>query len=122
MIDIDAIEQRLSQLIQMEDECFVAGFHQNTEKQRPKAWHDHHIRTKHFEFGGLFLLYDKKFLKYPWKLKTHWIGPYMIAYIIEVGAVKLHKLDGTPFIGMINGSHLKPYYDGHEMPMEGRKI
>ena len=46
MIDTDAVEEILAQLIQMEEECFIAGFHQNVEKQWQKAWNDRHIRTK----------------------------------------------------------------------------
>ena len=71
MIDVDAFEQRLSLLIQMEEECFVIGFHQNTEKQRQKSGHDCHIRINHLKVGGLVLLYDNKFLKHLVKLKTH---------------------------------------------------
>ena len=99
-----------------EEKCFIAGFHQTVEKQRQKAWHDRHIRIKPFKFGGLVLLYDSKFFKHPWKLKTHWLGPYLIAHITDARAVKLHKLDGTYVVGMVNGSHLKPYYDGCDMP------
>ena len=53
-------------------------------------------------------MYDSKFLKHPCKLKMHWLGPYMVAHITEVGAVKIHKLDGTSVAGMINNSQLKP--------------
>ena len=88
----------------MEEECFIVGFHQNVEKQRQKVWYDHHIRTKWFKVGGLVL-------KHPGKLKTHWLGPYIVAHITKAGAVKLHKLDGTPVAGMINRSRLKPYRD-----------
>ena len=69
-----------------------------------KAWHDRHIRTKQFKVGGLVLMYDSKFFKHPGKLKTHWLGPYVVACITEAGAIKLHKLDGTSVAGMINGS------------------
>ena len=99
----------------MEEEHFVAGFHQNIEKQRQKAWHDHRIRTKHFKVGGLVLLYDNKLLKHPGKLKTHWLGPYVIVHITDAGIVKLHKLDGILVPGMINGSWLKSYQDGCDM-------
>ena len=34
MTDTDAIEERLVQLVQIEEEHFIAGFHQNVEKQR----------------------------------------------------------------------------------------
>ena len=100
----------------MEEEHFIAGFHQNIEKQRKKAWHDRHTRTKKFKFRGLVFLCDSKFLNHPWKLKTHWLRPYVVAHLTDIGAVKLKKLDGTLVAGMINGSHLKPYYDGHDMP------
>ena len=75
----------------MEEECFVAGFHQTVEKKRQKAWHDRHIRVKAFKFRGLVLLYNNKFFKHPGKLKTHWLGPYMVAHIIGAGTVKLQK-------------------------------
>ena len=61
---------------------------------------------------GLVLLYDSKFFKHLDKLKMHWLGPYVITHITDAGVVKLHKLDGTPFVIMINNIHLKPYYDG----------
>ena len=95
----------------MEEERFIVGFHQNVEKQWQKAWRDRHIKMKQFNFGGLVLMYDIKFLKHPGKLKTHWLGPYVVAHITESGMVKLHKLDGTPAVGMIDGYRLKPYCD-----------
>ena len=33
MTDVDAVEERLLQLIHLEGECFIVGFHQNVEKQ-----------------------------------------------------------------------------------------
>ena len=51
MIDVDAIEDRLLQLVQLEEECFITGFHQNIEKQRQKVWHDQHIKNKEFQIG-----------------------------------------------------------------------
>ena len=62
------------------------------------------------------LLYDNKFLKHLGKLKTHWLGPYVIAHIIDAGVVKMQRLDGTYVKGMVNGSSLKPYYDVHNIP------
>ena len=32
MIDVDVVEEILLQLIHFEEECFIAGFHQNVEK------------------------------------------------------------------------------------------
>ena len=33
MVDTDTVEERIAQLIQMEEERFIAGIHQNMEKQ-----------------------------------------------------------------------------------------
>ena len=91
MIDVDVVEERLLQLIHLEEERFVAVFHQNVEKQRKKVWHDRHIKRNHFEVGGLVIMYDNKIFKHPGKLKTHWLGPYVIKEIIDGGEVKLEK-------------------------------
>ena len=50
MTDEDAVKHRLSQLIHMEEEHFVARFHHTVEKQIQKAWHGHHIPVKSFKF------------------------------------------------------------------------
>ena len=62
------------------------------------------------------MLYDSKFFKHPWKLKTHWLGPYVIVHITNTGAVKLQKLYVIYIAGMVNGSLLKPYYDDRDIP------
>ena len=35
--DIGAVEERLTQLVQMEEDRFIAGFHKNVEKERQKS-------------------------------------------------------------------------------------
>ena len=74
------------------------------EKQRQKSWHDRHIKRKHFEVGGLVLMYDRKILKHPGNLRKHWLGPYILMKITDGGAVKLKILDGTEVQGLVNGS------------------
>ena len=46
----------------------------------------------------------------------HWLGTYVVAHNTNVGTVKVHKLDEILVVGMVNGSFLKPYYDGINMP------
>jgi hypothetical protein len=50
----------LSQLVQLEEDQFVSGFHQQVQKAREKDWHDRHIKQKNFQVGDLVLLYDKQ--------------------------------------------------------------
>ena len=115
MTDVHVVEEILLQLVHLEEEHFVAGFHQNVEKQRQKVWHDRHIKRKHFEVGALVLMYDSKYFKHRGKLKTHWLGPYVFKEITDGGAVKLEKLDGTEVRGIVNGSRWTPYFDNCDL-------
>ena len=65
------VEDRLLQLTHLEEKGFVAGIHQNIEKKRKKLCLDKHIQSKHFEVGGLVLMYGSKFFNHPRNLKTH---------------------------------------------------
>ena len=113
MTDTDTVEARLAQLLALEEDRFIAGFHQKVQKAREKAWHDRHIKNKTFQTGDLVLLYDSKFIKFPGKFKTHWLGPYQIQQVTEGGAVQLSQLNGELFPTWINGSRLKSYSDNH---------
>ena len=81
MTNVDVFKEILLQLIHLEEECFIAGFHQNVEKQRQKVWHNRHINNTQFSIGGLVLMYDNKFFKHPGNLGTHWLGPYVVKEI-----------------------------------------
>ena len=59
-------------------------------------------------------MYDSKFSKHPGKLKTHWLGPYVVKEITDSGVMKLEKLVGTEVRGLVNGSRLKPYFDNYD--------
>ena len=78
MTDTDTVEERLAQLLTLEEDRFIAGFYQKVQKAREKAWHDRHIKSKTFQIGDLVLLYDSNFIKLPGKFKMHWLGPYHI--------------------------------------------
>jgi hypothetical protein len=113
-IDMDeprTVQERLSQLVELEEDIFVAGFHQQVQKEREKAYHDRHIKKKEFKQGDLVLIYDSKFIKHPRKFITHWLGPYEITYVTEGGDAQLKTLNGEWKEGLVNGSQLKLCYD-----------
>eukprot|EP00253_Pinus_taeda_P030957 PITA_30957 len=87
MTDRGALEDRLAQLDELEEERLMAGFRQQIQKQREKAWHDRHIKLRTFKVNNLVLLYDSKFDKFPGKFRMHWLGPYVIKEIIDGGVV-----------------------------------
>ena len=55
----------------------------------------------------MVLLYDSKFTKHLGKLQMHWLGPYVILFIIDGGAMQLQQLDGMFLTKLVNGSRIK---------------
>jgi hypothetical protein len=111
MTERDMIQERLHQLLAMEEDRILAGFHQQVQKVRDKAWHDQHIKKKTFTEGDLVFLYDSKSFQHQGKLRMHWLGPYEVKSVIDGGDVNLRDLTGAYLQGMINGSRLKLYKD-----------
>jgi hypothetical protein len=72
------IEEILSQLVQLKEDRFVTGFHQQVQKEREKAWHGRNIKHKIFQVGDSVLLYENKFMQHTRKFQMHWLGPYVI--------------------------------------------
>jgi hypothetical protein len=81
MIERGTIQERLSQLIEIEEDKIMAGFHQEVQKVRDKDWNDRHIKKNSFKEGDLVLLYDIKYLQHLGKFKMHWLGPYKVKYV-----------------------------------------
>ena len=91
------IEERLEQLLMLEEDHLRAGFHQQVQKVWEKAWHDRHNKKRTFKSGDLVLLYDSKFTQFLGKVKMHWLGPYIIRDISYGGGVQLTWLNGELF-------------------------
>ena len=81
------------------------------QKNREKAWHDRHIKSKAIKAGDLVLMYDSKLARFLGKFCMHWLGTYQVRHVIEGRAASLVRLDGTMFPTMVNGSRLKLYRD-----------
>jgi hypothetical protein len=111
MDDIGIVQDRLVQLMELEEDNFIAGFHRQVQKKQDKTYHERHIEKKAFKQGDLVLLYDRNSMKHPGKFKTHWLGPFEVAYVTEGGDVQLKTLKGEWKDGLVNGSRLKLYCD-----------
>jgi hypothetical protein len=107
MIERGAVQERLNQLLTMEEDQILVGFHQQFQKARDKAWQDRHIKKKTFKEGDLVLMYDSKSFQHPGNLRMHSLGPYEVKYVTYGGVVQLIYLVGAELNGMINGSRLK---------------
>jgi hypothetical protein len=58
------VQERLDQLMELEEDKILAGFHQEVQKVKDKAWNDRHIKKKIFKEGNLVLLYDNRYLQH----------------------------------------------------------
>jgi hypothetical protein len=95
MTERGIVQERLSQLMEMEEDMILEEFDQEVKKARVKAWHDRHIKKKIFKEGDLVLLYENNFLQHPGKFRMHWLGPYEVKIVTYGGSVQLKDLGGT---------------------------
>ncbi|KAL6335795.1 hypothetical protein AAG906_039558 [Vitis piasezkii] len=63
---------------EMEELRNNAYINSKVAKQRMKRWHDQLISNKEFRKGQRVLLYDSRLHIFPGKLKSKWIGPFII--------------------------------------------
>jgi hypothetical protein len=111
MTERDTIQERLAQLMELEEDKIMAGFHHEVNKAKDKSCHDRHINKKKFKEGDLLLLFDSKYLQHPGKFKMHWLGPYEIKSVMDGGVVQLQDLKGKEMQVLVNGSQLKLHRD-----------
>ncbi|KAI3523607.1 hypothetical protein L1887_01861 [Cichorium endivia] len=82
-----------------------------TYKEKTKAYHDRMISRKIFEKGQKVLLYHSRFKLIPGKLRSRWVGPFVVTNVFDHGAIEIYSQQtGKTF--KVNGHRLKPYYEG----------
>ena len=68
------------------------------------------IHEKSFVVGQKVLLFHSKLKLFLGKLRSRWIGPFIVTYVFPHGAVQI-KSDKTGEKFKVNGHRLKPYYE-----------
>lgn len=82
-------------------------------KDKTKAFHDKHIHRKNFNEGQKVVLYHSRLKLFPGKLKSKWLGPFIVTKVYPHEAVDiLSTSTGKSF--KVNGQRLKPYYESIE--------
>ncbi|GJY01565.1 reverse transcriptase domain-containing protein [Tanacetum coccineum] len=107
---IAAGEKRMFQLHELDELRHQAYENSRLYKARTKVWHDRKLRMrKEFKHGNKVLLFHSKYkFKQP-KLRSRWLGPYVVKYQYPSGYVELYGKDGKTFI--VNGHRLKLYHE-----------
>ncbi|GJT77394.1 putative nucleotidyltransferase, ribonuclease H [Tanacetum coccineum] len=107
---IAAGEKRMFQLHELDELRHQAYENSRLYKARTKVWHDRKLRMrKEFKRGNKVLLFHSKYkFKQP-KLRSRWLGPYVVKHQYPSGYVELYGKDGKTFI--VNGHRLKLYHE-----------
>nr|GEX67863.1 reverse transcriptase domain-containing protein [Tanacetum cinerariifolium] len=114
---IAAGEKRMFQLHELDELRHQAYENSSLYKERTKVWHDRKLRMrKEFKQGNKVLLFHSKYkFKQP-KLRSRWLGPYVVKHQYPSGYVELYGKDGKTFI--VNGHRLKLYHEEDNDPRE----
>nr|GEV41548.1 reverse transcriptase domain-containing protein [Tanacetum cinerariifolium] len=114
---IAAGEKRMFQLHELDELRHQAYENSHLYKSRTKVWHDRKLRMrKEFKQGNKVLLFHSKYkFKQP-KLRSRWLGPYVVKHQYPSGYVELYGKDGKTFI--VNGHRLKLYHEEDNDPKE----
>ncbi|KAL6331694.1 hypothetical protein AAG906_016690 [Vitis piasezkii] len=107
---IKAGEKRYLDLNEMEELRNNAYINSKVAKQRMKKWHDQLISNKEFQEGQRVLLYDTRLHIFPGKLKSRWIGPFIIHRVYSNGVVELLNSNGKDSF-KVNGYRLMPFME-----------
>ena len=79
--------KRCLDLNEMEELRNDAYINSKIAKQRIKRWLDQLISKKEFQKGQRVLLYDSRLHSFLGKLKSRWIGPFIIHQVHSDGVV-----------------------------------
>ncbi|XP_022023722.1 uncharacterized protein LOC110923983 [Helianthus annuus] len=108
----DADKERKLKLCELEELREEAYECASKYKDDMKRAHDAKLKPKEFEVGQKVWLYNSRLKYFPGKLKSKWMGPYVITWVGKLGDVTIKDpKDGSK--QTVNGHRLKPYLDGN---------
>lgn len=107
-------EQRKLQLQELEEIRNDAYENSRIYKEKTKEFHDQQLRGKHFTIGQKGLLYHSRLKLFPGKLRSRWLGPFVVTNVLSHGAVEIESLDSGK-IFKVNGHRLKPFYESFQV-------
>ena len=107
--DVAGIARKL-QLQELEEIRNDAYENARIYKDKNKSLHDQMITRKEFHVGDKVLLYHSHLKLFPGKLRSHWIGPFVVSNVFLYGAFEITSLE-TNNVLKVNGHRLKPFYE-----------
>ncbi|XP_016199491.1 uncharacterized protein LOC107640486 [Arachis ipaensis] len=104
-------EKRLLQLKELDE--FRNSAYENVKlyEEKIKMWHDKKIATRTFEPSEQVLLLNSRLKLFLRKLKSRWLGPFVVTRVSPYGHVKLQK-ENSDRRFTVNGQSLRHYLGG----------
>ncbi|XP_057757559.1 uncharacterized protein LOC130976659 [Arachis stenosperma] len=101
-------EKRLLQLNELDEFRRTAYENAKVYKERNKKWYDRKIASRAFEPSQKVLLFNSRQKLFPGKLKSRWLGPFVVTRVSPYGHVELEDRNSdNRFI--VNGQRVKHY-------------
>nr|KYP34169.1 Retrovirus-related Pol polyprotein from transposon 412 family [Cajanus cajan] len=103
-----AREERMLQLSELDEIRLEAYENSKFYKEKTKKFHDSLIARKDFVVGQKVLLYNSRLGLMGGKLRSKWIGPFVVTNVFPYGTVEV-KSESTDKSFKVNGHRLKPF-------------
>jgi len=79
-------------------------------KEKIKSLHDQMITRKEFHVGDK-VFYHSRLKVFPGKLRSYWIGTFVVSNVFSYGAVEITSLEINKVL-RVNGHRFKHFYEG----------
>ena len=97
------------QLSELDDIRLEAYENSKFNKEKTKKFHDSLIAKKDFVVGQKVLLYNSRLGLMSGKLRSKWIGPFVVINVFPYGSIEI-KSESTDKSFKVNGHRLKPFF------------
>ncbi|KAM1216786.1 hypothetical protein ACFX2J_013028 [Malus domestica] len=98
-------------------------------KEKSKAFHDKIISRKSFSIGQKVLLFNSRLWLFPGKLRSRWVGPFVITNIFPHGAMeiqsaktgnmfKVMSIDSSHIMSLLQSMMWKLYPSKNHLPLD----
>ncbi|KAF5766008.1 putative nucleotidyltransferase, Ribonuclease H [Helianthus annuus] len=102
---------QLNEIEEIRDQAYECA---SAYKDKLKKVHDAKIKKKNFEVGQKVWLYNSRLKMFAGKLKSKWMGPYVVRRVGRFGDADIQD-ERTLKQQTVNGHRLKPYLDGNDI-------
>ncbi|CAM6082642.1 unnamed protein product [Calypogeia fissa] len=107
----ESLKEKAYQLENLEETREQSARRLEHQQDKAKRYFDKHLKPKLLEKGDLVLMYDSRYIHFPGKLHTRWLGPYKVSKVFENGSIEVATLEEEVYPVRVNHDRLKKYFE-----------